>query len=83
MKEKCRKVFLVLMTFVLSLACGVVAFANESGTGIASQIGTAATSAATEAQSVISTLIPIVLGVVGTVVVVRLGISLFKRFMRA
>lgn len=81
--EKLKKWAVAMMAMCMSAAMSVMVFANETGTGIASQIGTAATSAATEAQSVISTLIPIVLGVVGTVVVVRLGIRLFKSFMKA
>lgn len=80
--EKLKKYGAVILAICMSAAFSVMAFAQETST-IATQIGTAATSAATEAQSVISTLIPIVLGVVGTVVVVRLGIRLFKSFMRA
>lgn len=73
-----------LIAGAISVITSLPVWANEgSGTvDIASTIGTAATNAATQANSVITTLVPIVMGVVTTVVVVTLGIRLFKRFMK-
>ena len=46
---------------------------------VAGPIGTAVQGAVTEGLAVVGTIFPVVLGLVGTVVVWRLGINLFRR----
>lgn len=66
-----------------ALAFCVLVFAEETGgstVDVSSLIGTAATAAVGQANSTLTTLIPIVLGLIGTVIAVKLGIRLFKSF---
>lgn len=72
----------VLLGIVTCLAMSVIAFASEATPDVVTTMSTAATAAATQAQSMITTLLPITMGVVTSVVVVTMGIRLFKRFMR-
>lgn len=80
-REKVGSFIAIACISVLSFC--VLAFAGETGgttVDVSSLIGTAATSAVNQANSTISTLIPIVLALIGTVIAVKLGIRLFKSF---
>lgn len=81
LKEKLGSFISIMCISVMSFC--MLAFAGETGgsnVDVSSLIGTAATNAVSQANSTISTLIPIVLGLIGTVIAVRLGIKLFKSF---
>lgn len=82
--EKLKKFVTMLIASITTLAMSVIVFASDSSSSIdiAETIGTAATTAQGQAMSVINTLIPIVMVIVGTIAVVTLGIRLFKRFMK-
>lgn len=80
MLQKMKAKIAVLLACCMSLAMTALCFAEEPS--ISSQIGTAATNAAGQITPIITTLIPIVLGVLGTVIAVKAGIRLFKSFMK-
>ena len=81
-KEKVKTGLISLPVCALALAPSFVAFAEDTPSATTTAITSAATTAASDATSLIASLLPIVLGVVGTVIVVTLGIRLFKRFMK-
>lgn len=82
--DRIKKFYMWFCLMCMSaLAFAVVAYASEGGSAtvdVSSLVGTAATNAVSQANSTLSTLIPIVMGLIGTVVAVKLGIRLFKSF---
>lgn len=82
--NKIKKLMVMIFSGIFTAACSVLAFANETGNSVdvASQLSTAATNATTQINGVITTLFPIVLGVIVTVLVVFMGIRMFKKFIK-
>lgn len=66
-----------------ALTFAIFAYASDGGSStvdVSSLVGTAATNAVSQANATLTTLIPIVMGLIGTVIAVKLGIRLFKSF---
>lgn len=81
--KKIKSKAIILLSAMMSLAMSCLAFANDtSSVDVASQLGTAATNATGQINSVITTLFPIVLGIIVTVIVVFMGIRMFKKFIK-
>lgn len=53
--------------------------AQEAGTGVTAALTTAFSSIATDAMSAISAVLPIALPIMGAIVVVTVGIKIFKK----
>lgn len=83
MREKLKKIKVLIFAAMMTIAGSVMAFAQEGGSvDVQSAITTAATTAQGQAIGIINSLIPIVMVVISAVVVTTLGIRLFKRFMK-
>lgn len=76
-----RKPVFVLSTVIGCVVNALYAFAAGENDAITSAITSTATATATQATSMITSLLPIVMGVVGTYLVINLGIKVFKKTM--
>lgn len=73
-----KKALCMCLALMLCLALAVPAFAESSGSGISSAVSTGLQSVQQDALSLISTILPYALGVMGAVLVVMIGIKVFK-----
>lgn len=76
-----RKMYALLVGFVLSLAMCVAAFAESSGTAN-SAVTSAMTTVANDMIATGNSIIPIALTVVGIALVVVFGVRMFKRIAK-
>lgn len=77
MKFNIKRYLALVGVFVLVVALAIPAFAE--GSTVSSAVSTALASTASEAMSLIASVIPAALGIMGAIVVVSVGVRAFKR----
>ena len=73
-----KKSLCMLFALVMCLALAVPAFAESTSSGITSAVSTGLQAVQTDALSLIATILPYALAVMGAVLVVMIGIRVFK-----
>lgn len=76
MKKRVISLFAMCLVFV---ALAVPAFATSSESGVTSAMTTAFSTIASDAMSLIAAVIPVALPILGAVVLVTIGIRMFRK----
>lgn len=80
MNFKHKKLVMVFLTVAMMLSLSAAAFAESSGTGgINSAVTTALGTVQSDALSLIAGVLPYALAIMGAIIVVMVGIRVFKR----